>query len=277
MLVACACNAATFTSVTNGWNVQRTNVVNEIVESLYARGAYTSTPPYKAFGDSLQSYSLWAGYQAQTYPKLDGAVTYLASVSTGWRKPFAEGVEEWSFEDPAPWNWYGTSLWHEATGGDYTSGPRRAVDYSHTNAWRNYTEPIYSYGTCVKGDIIGPWIPYDLQSVFMVQTNASFFIDYTSRYPERLEAVGGYVTNTFFSGAKATNEPWSVAWGNMAEVATNGIAMSLSSPGMAVQTVGDTTIDAYIQRAVVPVNSAWVRIPAKYAARAYAVDDYSSS
>ena len=45
-----------------------------------------------------------------------------------------------------------------------TNGFRRATSYDPAaDAWTDYADPMYSYGTIQEGDVMGPWIVQDLQ------------------------------------------------------------------------------------------------------------------
>lgn len=269
MLTTTLARAGTFTSVTNGWYMQRTNVINEIIESLYARGAYTSTPPYVMAGSNVQSRAFLAGLQTKrmtSYPATDRTFDDYAE-DTFFGGEFVNGI----YGEINYSGWVlsrslatcSTSLWFDVTGGDGTSGPRRATEYSHTNTWRNYDDLMYSYGVCTNGDITGPWIPFDFQMALAPLTNA---VATYLMFPMYAYTNGAL----YYVGTKATNEAWSVAWGNLAP--SGPVAISLQAPGFtgyAAEKFGNTEIRAIIIRATVPIDSLWLSIPHKYARNAY--------
>jgi hypothetical protein len=270
VVFATLAKAADFTSVTNRWRIQQIPIATEMVESRYARGAYTSTPPYVVYGDPVQN--LWNDLQAQNYPGTTDTNNYCSG-SAWFQTDFVDASNTLS---QLYYSLKGTSLWYAATG--YTNGLRRAVEYDRTNDWRDYVSPMYRYGFIQRGDVLGPWIPYDLQSVFGVQTNAALdMANPFGAYGPEFAAIGGTVTNLFWRGEKATNEAWSVAWGNLTPVGSEYAIGITNVPGILAVTRGQTEIIAQITRATIPVRCSWLNIPTNYATRAYMAAEFRNT
>ena len=123
--------------------------VNERYYAVYG-GTLNRTPIVN--GTALQSWRFWGGGSVEDGYGLQGKIENL--VLNGF---YYDPVATYSGQATIPP--YTLSGFRIAAG--IPSGFRRAT--TKPADWTDYADPAFSYGTMIKGDIIGPWILVDLQ------------------------------------------------------------------------------------------------------------------
>lgn len=209
-----------WTAVTNNIDWQAVSFLNEYVGAVLERDAVVSAPGGP--GGVLLPSTVVAGQDIQSASGvLKDLQTYITNSGNRWL-------------DPTPADYNGDAamptemtLAQLYTAGGITSGFRRATTIP--TDWTDYNDAAFSYGLITAGDIIGPWIFADLQSVLNVMTRTTAVDpDYHTEKPYLGNSGGFSVSPTPFASWALAKAASDTSWASQPDQPTSPTAYAIS-------------------------------------------------